>query len=81
MKTKHWVLGLAMAFMATTTFVACDSKKENKAEDVQEAKEDLNESRAEGDSSDMREDKQELDSAKVEYNEAAKEARKDSLNR
>ncbi|MBO0950029.1 hypothetical protein [Fibrella forsythiae] len=79
MKTKQYVLGLALAFMATTSFVACDSKKENKAEEVQEAKEDLNESRAEGDTSDIRDDKADLDSANKEYNEAAKEARKDSL--
>ena len=81
MKTKQWVLGLAVAFMAITTFVACDSKKENKAEDVQEAKEDLNESRADGDTSDIRGDKADLDSAKAEYRDAAKEARKDSLNK
>ncbi|MEZ0485944.1 hypothetical protein [Fibrella aquatica] len=80
MKTKQFVLGLAMAFMATTTFVACDSKKENKAEEVQDAQEDLNEARAEGDTSEMREEKMELDSANKDYNKAAQEARKDSLN-
>lgn len=79
MKTKQWVLALSMAFLATTTFVACDSKKENKAEDVKDAQEDLNEARAEGDTSEMREEKAELDSASKEYREAAKEARQDSL--
>ncbi|RYF77084.1 MAG: hypothetical protein EOO39_04855 [Cytophagaceae bacterium] len=79
MKTKQYVLGLAMAFMATTTFVACDSKKEDKAEEVQDAQEDLNESRADGDTSDIRDDKADLDSANKDYNEAAQEARKDSL--
>ena len=79
MKTKQYVLGLAMAFMATTTFVACDSKKEDKAEEVQDAKEDLNEARADGDTSDIRDEKMELDSANKDYREAAQEARKDSL--
>ncbi|ARK10302.1 hypothetical protein A6C57_08150 [Fibrella sp. ES10-3-2-2] len=79
MKTKQYVLGLAMAFMAATTFVACDSKKENKAEEVQDAREDLNEARAEGDTSEMRDEKMELDSANKEYRDAAQEARKDSI--
>ncbi|WP_375447398.1 hypothetical protein [uncultured Fibrella sp.] len=79
MKTKQYVLGLAMAFMATTTFVACDSKKEDKAEEVKDAREDLNEARAEGDTSEMRDEKADLDSANKEYNEAAQEARRDSI--
>ncbi|NID11806.1 hypothetical protein [Fibrivirga algicola] len=79
MKTKQYVLGLAMAFMAATMFVACDSKKENKAEEVQDAREDLNEARAEGDTSEMRDEKMELDSANKEYRDAAQEARKDSI--
>ncbi|MBO0937655.1 hypothetical protein J2I47_13945 [Fibrella sp. HMF5335] len=81
MKTKQLIVGLAVAFMTATTIVACDSKKENKAEDVQDAKEDLNEARAEGDTSEMRDEKANLDSAKAEYNDAAKEARKDSMNK
>lgn len=79
MKTKQYILGLAMALMATTTFIACDSKKEDKAEEVQDAKEDLNEARAEGDTSEMRDEKADLDSANKEYNQAAQEARRDSI--
>lgn len=79
MKTKQLVLALSMAFLATTTFVACDSKKENKAEEVQDAQEDLNEARAEGDTSEIRDEKADLDSANKEYRDAAQEARRDSL--
>jgi hypothetical protein len=77
MKTKQWIVALALAFTSVTTFVACDSKTENKAEEVKDAQEDLNEARAEGDTSDMREEQAELDSAQKDLNEA----RRDSLNR
>ena len=81
MKTKQVILGLAVAFMTATTIVACDSKKEDKAENVQDAKEDLNEARAEGDTSEMRDEKANLDAAKTDYKDAAKEARIDSLKK
>ncbi len=81
MKTKQWVMALAMTFLTTTTFVACDSKKENKAEEVKDDQDDLNEARAEGDTSEIRDEKMELDSSKKEYREAAAEARRDSLNK
>lgn len=81
MKTKQLILGLAVAFMSATTIVACDSKKEDKAENVQDAKEDMNEARAEGDTSEMRDDKVDLDTAKAEYNRAAQEAKMDSLKK
>lgn len=76
MKTKQWISTFALAAMMVTTQVACDSKKENKAEEVQDAREDLNEATAEGDTSDMREDKMELDSAKSEYKDAVKDEKK-----
>jgi hypothetical protein len=72
MKTKQLILGLVLAFATTTAFVACDSKTENKAEEVRDAQEDLNEARAEGDTSEIREEQAELDSAKKDLNEAAK---------
>ena len=76
MKTKQWMSALALAAMIVTTQVACDSKKENKAEEVQDVREDLNEATADGDTSDMREDRMELDSAKAEYKDAIKDERK-----
>lgn len=75
MKTKQWISALALATLVFTTQVACDSKTENKAEEVQDQQEDLNEARAEGDTSDIRDEQQELDSAKAEYDSAAKDAR------
>ncbi len=81
MKTKQLILGLAVAFMTATSIVACDSKKENKAENVQDAKEDLNEARADGDTSEMRDEKENLDTAKAEYNRAAQEAKMDTLKK
>ena len=72
MKTKQWISAFALAALMVTTQVACDSKKENKAEEVQDAREDLNEATADGDTSDMRDQKMELDSAKAEYDSAAK---------
>ena len=81
MKTKQIITALALAFLTTTTFVACDSKKENKAEEVKDDQDDLNKARAEGDTSEIRDEKMELDSSKKEYREAAAEARRDSLNK
>ncbi|WP_019990504.1 DUF1090 family protein [Rudanella lutea] len=75
MKTKQWMSALALAALMVTTQVACDSKTENKAEEVRDEQEDLNEARAEGDTSDIREERQELDSAKAEYDSAVKDAR------
>ncbi len=72
MKTKQWISTFALAALMVTTQVACDSKKENKAEEVQDEREDLNEATADGDTSDMRDQKMELDSAKAEYDSAAK---------
>ncbi|MCY7357033.1 MAG: hypothetical protein LH609_06110 [Rudanella sp.] len=72
MKTKQWISTFALAAVMVTTQVACDSKKENKAEEVQDEREDLNEATADGDTSDMRDQKMELDSAKAEYDSAAK---------
>ena len=72
MKTKQWISTFALAAVMVTTQVACDSKKENKSEEVQDEREDLNEATADGDTSDMRDQKMELDSAKAEYDSAAK---------
>jgi Flp pilus assembly protein TadB len=75
MKTKQWISALALAAVMVTTQVACDSKTENKAEEVQDAQEDLNEAQAEGDTSEIRDEQQELDSAKAEYDSTVKDAR------
>ncbi|TAE29644.1 MAG: DUF1090 family protein [Cytophagales bacterium] len=77
MKTKQWISAFALAALMVTTQVACDSKTENKAEEVQDAQEDLNEARAEGDTSEVRDEKQELNEAKAEYDSAAKNERRD----
>lgn len=76
MMTKQWISTFALAAAMVTTQVACDSKKENKAEEVQDQREDLNEAKADGDTSDIRENQEELDSAKADYNDAAKEQKK-----
>lgn len=76
MKTKQWISALALAAVMVTTQVACDSKTENKAEEVQDSQEDLNEARAEGDTSEIRENREELDSAKADYDSAVKDERK-----
>jgi Flp pilus assembly protein TadB len=75
MKTKQWISALALAAVMVTTQVACDSKTENKAEEVQDAQEDLNEAQAEGDTSEIRDEQQELDSAKADYDSAVKDSR------
>lgn len=75
MKIKQLVLGLSVAILCATTQFACDSKKENKAEDVQDAKEDVNEARRDGDSKeDVREEQTDLDSARKDYKEAVRDS-------
>lgn len=76
MKTKQWIGALALAAILVTTQVACDSKTENKAEEVQDSQEDLNEAQAEGDTSEIRDERQELDSAKADYDSSVKDERK-----
>lgn len=75
MKLKQLILGLSVAALCATTQFACDSKKENKAEDVQDAKEDVNEARRDGDSKeDVREEQADLDSARKDYKEAVRDS-------
>ena len=75
MKIKQLILGLSVAILCATTQFACDSKKENKAEDVQDAKEDVIEAQRDGDSKeDVRGEQTDLDSARKDYKEAARDS-------
>lgn len=78
MKTKQLVLALALAFIGATTQFSCDSKTENKAEQVADEKEDVVEAQAEGDSDDVAEEQAELDSARRELNEAKADSARDN---
>ena len=77
MKTKQWTLALALTVMGSLTQFSCDSKTENKAEEVQEEYKDVQEAKQEGDSADVREEKAELDTARKEYIEAGTKEQKD----
>ncbi|GAA4446741.1 hypothetical protein GCM10023189_02230 [Nibrella saemangeumensis] len=67
MKTKQWTLALALTIMGSMAQFSCDSKTENKAEEVQDEYKDVQEAKEEGDSSDVREEQSELDTARKEY--------------
>lgn len=76
------LLALACTLALATSQFGCDSKKENKAEEVQEQQKDVQEDLREGDSGqDLADEKAELDSAKKDYRDAVQEERRDSLNR
>jgi len=60
---------LLLAFAQT----GCQSKVENKAEEVQDDYKDVQEAKAEGDSSEVREEQTELDSSREEYKELKSE--------
>ncbi len=77
MKIKQIAGILAFAVISATTQMSCDSKKENKAEEVQDQKEDVIEAQREGDTSDVREEQAELDSARKDYREAVRDSIKD----
>jgi urease gamma subunit len=75
MKVKQLILGLSVAVLFATTQFACDSKKENKAEEVQEEKKDVIEAQRDGDSKeDVMEEQADLDSARKDYKEAVKDS-------
>ncbi|MFC5409403.1 hypothetical protein ACFPMF_08805 [Larkinella bovis] len=74
MKTKQWIGGLALAFLAATTQVACQSKTEQKSEEVRDEYKDVVDAQNEGDSSDVRDEQAELDSARQDYKELAKDS-------
>lgn len=67
MKTKQWSLALALTVMGSVAQFSCDSKTENKSEEVQEEYKDVQEARQEGDTSDVREEQAELDTARKDY--------------
>lgn len=72
MKIKQVAAFVAFAVVCATTQMSCDSKKENKAEEVQEQKEDVVEAQGE-----VHEEQAELDSARKDYREAVA----DSINK
>lgn len=74
MKTKQWICGLSLAFLAATTQLACQSKTESKADEVKDEYKDVIEAQQEGDTSDVREEQAELDSARQDYREMAKDS-------
>lgn len=73
MKKKQLLLALSFAVVCATTQMGCSSKPSDKAEDVQEKKEDVIEAQAEGDSS-VKDEQADLDSARKDYKEAVKDS-------
>jgi ribosome-binding protein aMBF1 (putative translation factor) len=72
MKAKNLVW--AMAFAVVSVATSCNSKPQEKAEDVQDKREDVIEAQREGDTSEVREEQAELDSARKDYREAVKDS-------
>ncbi|WP_128544464.1 hypothetical protein [Larkinella soli] len=74
MKTKQWILGLALTMMAGSFTAGCSSKTDRKADDVQDEYKDVVEAQEEGDSADVKDEQAELDSARQDYKELAKDS-------
>jgi hypothetical protein len=74
MKIKQLIWVMSLAIGCTTTQISCNSKPENKAEDVKDAKEDVIEAQQEGDTADVRDEQTELDSARKDYKEAVRDS-------
>ena len=75
MKVKQLVLGLSVAVLCATTQFSCNSKPENKAEDVKDEKEDVIEAQRDGESKgEVMDEQADLDSARKDYNEAVKDS-------
>lgn len=75
MKVKQLMFGLSVAVLCATTQFACDSKTENKAEDVKDEKEEVIEAQRDGDSKeDVMEEQADLDSARKDYKEAVRDS-------
>jgi hypothetical protein len=72
MKTKQLIW--AMAFAVVSVATSCNSKPQEKAEDVEEKREDVIEEQREGDSSGVMDEQAELDSARKDYREAVKDS-------
>ena len=79
MKTKLWGTAVATAFMLTT-FAACnnESKRAKAGEAVEDAREELEETRANGDALEARTKKAEYDSAKADYEKMNNPAKQDT---
>ncbi|MCK8490895.1 MULTISPECIES: hypothetical protein [Spirosoma] len=80
MKSKQFILAVGFAFLSATSLMSCDSKKENKAEEVQDQKEDVIEAQNEGDTAKVMEEQSELDSARKDYREAVRDSVKSANN-
>lgn len=78
MKTKQLIWAMSFAVICATTQLSCSSKPENKAEEVQDAKEDVIEAQQEGDTADVRDEQTELDSARKDYKEAVRDSIKNN---
>jgi cell fate regulator YaaT (PSP1 superfamily) len=74
MKTKQWIWGLSLVLITATTQLACDSKKEDKAEKVGEEYKDVIDAQKDGDTSKVQEEQAELDSARQDYKDMAKDS-------
>jgi hypothetical protein len=72
MKAKNLAWAMAFAVMGLAT--SCNSKPQEKAEDVKEERQDVIEEQREGDTSGVREEQAELDSARKDYKEAVKDS-------
>ncbi len=77
MKTKQLIWALSFTVLCATAQVGCSSKPSDKAEDVQEKKEDVVEAQERGDTADVRDDQTKLDSARADYKDAVKDSIKD----
>lgn len=73
MKKRQLIWALSFTVLCATTQVACSSKPSDKAEEVQDKKEDVIEAQAEGDSS-VKDEQAELDSARKDYKEAVNDS-------
>ncbi|QKZ14463.1 hypothetical protein [Spirosoma sp. KUDC1026] len=76
MKTKQLIW--AMAFAVVSVATSCNSKPQEKAEDVEEKREDVIEEQREGDAAGVMDEQAELDSARKDYREAVKDSIKNN---
>ena len=76
MKIKAKMTMLALAAFLATGAVGCQSKTEQKADEVTDDYKDVEEAKAEGDSSEIREERQELEESRQDYREMAKDSTK-----
>ncbi len=78
MKIKQLIWAMSLTILCATTQMSCNSKPENKAEEVKDAKEDVIEAQQEGDTAEVRDEQTELDSARKDYKEAVRDSVKNN---